>query len=245
MMWSSWILGFPARAHDICSEMLANAEKTANPFAIAAALGFSANFARDRGDLDHAMMLTTRSLAHATEQKLHFWLGPALCTQGWARVERGEVEAGIAQIEQGLSIYETIGIRVTYDYHRSGLIEAHLQRGAAEEGLALVRDALGRYGTLLDCFYEAELHRLEGELRSLLRDSAGAEASFRKALETAHRQHAKSFELRAATSLARLRQRQGRNAEARVLLAPIYGWFTEGFETRDLVEAKILLDELI
>src|SRR5262245_66375896 len=102
-------------------------------------------------------------------------------------------------------MYETIGIRVTYDYHRSGLIEAHLQRGAAEEGLALVRDALGRYGTLLDCFYEAELHRLEGALRSLLRDSAGAGASFRKALEAAHRPQATACGLRPAESVPRRR----------------------------------------
>ena len=126
------------------------------------------------------------------------------------------------------------------------LAEAHEKAGQAEEGLVLIAEALEFVARTGERDYEAEVHRVKGELL-LARspsDPAGAEASFREALDVARQQSSKSFELRAATSLARLWQRQGRAREARDLLAPVYDWFTEGFDTRDLKDAKALLEEL-
>jgi predicted ATPase len=126
------------------------------------------------------------------------------------------------------------------------LAEACGKAGRPEEGLLAVAKALARGAKTGAVYYQAELHRLEGELR-LDRDPAdalAAEASFRRAIEIARRQQAKSWELRAATSLARPRREQGRRAEARELLAPVYGWFTEGFDTADLKDAAALLGEL-
>jgi predicted ATPase len=126
------------------------------------------------------------------------------------------------------------------------LAEAHGKAGQTEEGLALLDEAQGLVAKTREREYEAEVHRLEGDLL-LARspsDEAQAQASFREALEVARRQSAKSWELRAATSLARLWQRQGKRDEARDLLAPVYAWFTEGFDTKDLRDAKALLEEL-
>jgi predicted ATPase len=244
LMWSLWILGHPDRALELSRKMLSIAEETANPSALTTALGFSANLARDRGEPGRVLELTQRSITLATEQKLYFWLGPAMCTGGWAAVQQGDVEGGIAQIYRGLAVYETVGVRATYAYHLSGLIEAHLRRGAAQEGLALVDGVLPGCQTLLDCFYEAELHRLEGELRRLQGDLPAAQACFHRALEITRRQKAKSYELRAATSYARLLCERGEREAARSLLVEVYGWFTEGFDTGDLRSAATLLAEL-
>ena len=243
-MWALWMLGFPDRARTLCDEMLSIADATVNPAGLTWALGFAGNLARDRGDVSRVFELTNRSIAVATEQKLHFWLGPAFVTQGWANVQEGRIDEGIAQIQQGLAVYETIGVLGTYAYHRSALVEAHLARRAPEAGLPIVRAALARSDDLVDCFYEAEIRRLEGELLRLQGNEAAAEAAFRDALEIAQRQEARSLELRAATSWARLVRDRGRRDQARAALAPVYGWFTEGHDTRDLRTARALLAEL-
>src|SRR5947199_321131 len=199
LAWTLWILGYPERARDTCDAMLAIAERTANPGALAAALAYAANLARARRELERVPELTARCLALSTS-----WVGPALCTQGWAAVQQGNVEAGIAKMQKGLTFFERAGVHGTYGYHRSALIEAHLIRGTTEEALPLVRDGLARGQRLLDCFHEAELHRLEGELLRRRGDEAGAETAFRVALELARRQGGRSYELRAAMSWARL-----------------------------------------
>jgi predicted ATPase len=127
------------------------------------------------------------------------------------------------------------------------LVEACLVIARIEEGLSAVREAIAEVEETEARFYEAELYRLEGELRLASEDAGerGAEAWFRKEIAIARAQQAKSWELRAVTSLARLLARQGKREEARSMLAPIYGWFTEGFDTADLKEAKALLDELM
>jgi len=239
LAWTLWILGYPERARDTCDAMLAIAERTANPGALAAALAYAANLARARRELGRVPELTARCLALSTS-----WLGAALCTQGWAAVQQGDVEAGIARMKKGLTFFERAGVHGTYDYHRSALIEAHLTRGATDEALPIVRDALARCQTLLDCFHQAELHRLEGELLRRRGDEAGAETAFRAALDLAGRQSARSYELRAAMSWARLLRDQGKRDAARDLLAPVYDWFTEGHDTHDVREAAALLAEL-
>src|SRR5262249_13154427 len=174
--------------------------------------------------------------------------------RGWALAQRyaergagqGQREEGMAQMQQGLAAWHATGAAVFRPYGLALLAEAYAQVGRCQEGLTLLAEALALTNDREERRWEAELYRLKGEL--LLACSAEhhaeAETCFRQALDVARHQEAKSWELRAATSLSRLWQQQGKRAEARALLAPIYGWFTEGFDTADLEEAKALLDKL-
>jgi predicted ATPase len=152
----------------------------------------------------------------------------------------------MAQTHRGLAALRATGASLRLPYYLALLAEVCGHTDQATEGLTLVAEALTHVHSTGECWWEAELQRLKGEL--LLRLSAErdveAAACFRYALERARAQQAKALELRAATSLSRLWQRQGKRAEAYALLAPIYGWFTEGFDTADLQEAKTLLEEL-
>ena len=162
-------------------------------------------------------------------------------------------------MREGLAGYRATGAAMAQSNNLAGLGEAHGQAGQAEAGLATVDEALAFVDRTEERFYEAELYRVKGvlTLQSLIESRKpvqktveGAkveeevEACFQKAIEIAQHQHSRSWELRAATSLARLWQGQGKVAEARELLAPVYDWFTEGFETADLQEAKALLNDL-
>jgi predicted ATPase len=147
-------------------------------------------------------------------------------------------------MHQSIAALQAIGRRQVEYVVRLG--EAYGQISQAAKGLRLLGEALALLDTIEERWYEAETHRIKGELllRQTVPDASQAEACFQQALEVAHRQEAKSLELRAAMSLARLWQQQGRRTEAHELLAPIYGWFTEGFDTADLQEAKALLEAL-
>ena len=166
--------------------------------------------------------------------------------QGWALAAQGQGVEGIAQLRQALAAWQAMGAEMYQPWYMAALAEAYGNYGQPEEGLRLLTEALAMADNNREGFFEAELYRLQGELwlRQTLPDAAQAERCFRQALAVSRRQQAKSWELRAATSLARLWQQQGKHAEAHELLAPIYGWFTEGFDTADLQEAKALLAEL-
>jgi predicted ATPase len=159
---------------------------------------------------------------------------------------QGQGEAGIAQIRQGLTAYEATGATLERPYSLALLAEAYGNAGQAAEALPILAEALHLVDTRGDRWCEAELYRLEGDLLLALsaQHQPEVEACFQQTLAIARRQQAKSWELRTAMSLARLWQQQGKRDEARELLAPIYSWFTEGFDTADLQEAKALLDEL-
>jgi len=166
--------------------------------------------------------------------------------RGWALAYQGQAQEGSEQITQGLSAFRATGAEQLRPYCLSLLAEMHGIRGEPEEGLALLTEALTLVDKTGERWYEAELHRLKGEflLQQSSDNHAEAESCFHYALEVARTQQAKSFELRTATSLARLWQQQGKRQEAHDLLAPVYNWFTEGFDTADLQDAKALLDEL-
>jgi predicted ATPase len=168
--------------------------------------------------------------------------------RGWALVEQGQGEEGIAQIRQGLTAYRATGAEMARPYFLTLLAEAHGKVGEAEQGLAALGEALAQVEQTGERWYEAGLYRLKGELLLAQAGPKGkteeVEQCFLQALAVARRQQAKSLELRAATSLARLWQQQGKHHEAHDTLSEIYGWFTEGFDTKDLQEAKALLDEL-
>ncbi len=177
--------------------------------------------------------------------------------RGRALAEQGQVEEGIAQMQQGLAAFRAVGTKTGRPVHLAGLAEAYGKVGQAEEGLSALSEALTLVNKTEERYYEAELYRLKGELSLQSRQvkasqnksevtnpQTEAEVCFLKALEIARRQQAKSLELRAVMSLSRLWQQQGKKEGARQMLADIYGWFTEGFDTKDLQEAKVLLDEL-
>jgi predicted ATPase len=161
-------------------------------------------------------------------------------------VEQGRPAKAIAPMGAALATLEANRDEDFVPLYLVQLATAHARAGHAAEGLNLVRRGLTRIEKTGERLFEAELHRLEGEIleSSPIRDDAAALKCFRRAIAAAQKQGAKSWELRAATSLARLWRDQGKLADARDLLAPVYGWFTEGFETADLKDAKALLDEL-
>jgi len=178
----------------------------------------------------------------AMAQGFPLWRAQGAIFRGWTLAQQGQAQAGIEQIHQGLNAYRATGAVINQSYVLALLAEAHGTIGEPETGLTMLTEALAQG----ERWYEPELYRLKGEL--LLAQSpdnhAEADTCFHHAITIAQTQQTKSFELRAATSLARLWQQQGKRQEAYDLLAPVYHWFTEGFDTADLQDAKALLDAL-
>ena len=165
---------------------------------------------------------------------------------GWALVAQGHSTQGLAQIQQGLAVSQAIGIEQGRSSCLVYLAAAYGIMGQPEAGLQVLAEALATARTTGEECYAAEISRLKGELmlQQAVPNAHEAETCFQRALAIARHQHAKSLELRAAMSLSRLWQRQGKRETARQLLAEVYGWFTEGFDTADLCEARALLEEL-
>jgi predicted ATPase len=182
----------------------------------------------------------------AKEQGSPYFMASGATLRGWALTQQAKVQEGIEQIRQGMIAWRATGAEILRPYWLALLAEAHGTIGEPEAGLTALAEALTHTDTTGERWYEAELYRLKGEL--LLQQNsdnqAEVETCFHKAIAIAQSQQAKSWELRAAMSLARLWQQQGKRQEAYALLAPIYGWFTEGFDTTDLKDAKALLDAL-
>src|SRR5262249_24342161 len=183
----------------------------------------------------------------ATAQGFPHWLAWGTVFRGWALAVLGQGEEGMGQVREGIAAWRDTGaaLQVPYSYPLLAEVSAHL--GHTEDGLQVLAESLTRAEHQEERWWEPEIHRLRGVL--LLRQTgtpqAEAEACFQRALDVARHQEAKSLELRAAMSLARLWQQQGKRQEAHDLLVPIYGWFTEGFDTADLQEARGLLDALM
>jgi len=227
-------------------EALALAEELAFPFDLAAAQHDRARLHQHRRDVQATQEWNDATRALATEQGFGLQLTRCMAIQGWVLVQRGQVEEGIAQSRQGIHAQRAAGAENLLPQVLAWLAEAYRRAEDAEAGLRILAEALTLVTTTRGRVYEAEIYRLKGELllQQALPDAAQAEVCFQQALGVARHQQAKSWELRAAMGLSRLWQRQGKRSEARELLAPIYGWFTEGFDTPDLREAKALLDEL-
>ena len=240
-----WLLGYPEQALQRSHEAITWARQLAQPFSLAFALNWAAWLHQLRREPQAAQDQAEAAMALCTEQGFAQLLAFGRLLRGWALAARQQGEDGIAHIHQGLAAYQATGAAVGRPQQLALLAEAHGQVRQAEAGLAVLTEALTVVGQTGERSYEAELHRLTGQLL-LVRSEAQhteAEACFRQALDVARHQQAKSLELRAATSLARLWQ-QGKRDDARQLLAEVYGWFKEGFDTADLQEAKALLDAL-
>jgi predicted ATPase len=201
-------------------------------------------FGRDaRSAAEYAATL----LEFAREYKLDLWAASATVVQGWAMARHGQGAAGIAVIQRGLADWRNSGAEWMRPFFLGLLAEACALSGDIQRGLGALDEALAAIERTGEYWPAAELHRLRGQLLAALPDCGRpdeASAAFLRAIEIARRQSAKSWELRAATSLARLWRDQGEPADARNLLVPVYAWFAEGFETPDLKEAKALLETL-
>lgn len=199
-----------------------------------------------RREADTVAEWAERLIALSTEHGFTQGLMCGTIMRGWALVAQGQIEEGIAQLHQGLTAWQALGVKTAVPSVLAWLAEAYGAYGQVAEGLCQLTEALAVIYDTGERFYEAEVYRVKGELllRQAVSDIPQAEACFQQALAVAHYHQAKSWELRAATSLARLWQQQGKRSAARALLAPVYGWFTEGFDTADLQEAKALLETL-
>jgi predicted ATPase len=246
--WAQWLLGYPEQALKRIQEALTLAQELSHPYSLAYALYVAARlhqFRRERqATQDRAETLIALSNEHGFPG-----LGGTIL-QGWTLAEQGQGAEGIAQICQGLAAYRATGAEAYRPHFLALLAEAYGKVGRAEEVLNTLAEALALVDKTGEHWWEAELYRLKGELtlqssvQSLESRVKEAEECFLRAIEIAKKQQAKSLELRAVVSLSHLWQSQSKKEEAHRMLAEIYSWFTEGFDTKDLQEAKALLEEL-
>jgi predicted ATPase len=236
------MLGYPDRSLDELRAAVRSAETLGHPVTLAQALCFAALVHIFRHEPSAVADYAGRALRICEEHRIAQHHATALCANGWALGASGESEKGLAQIGQGVDSY---GLGVVQHILLAVQADAQLVIGKPEAALASVAAGLKAVEKTGGAPLEAELHRLKGEaLLAGAGTPSEADTAIEQAIDVARRQNAKSWELRGAMSLARLRRQQGRPQEAAALLAPILAWFTEGFDTADLEEAKALLDKL-
>jgi predicted ATPase len=221
-------------------------QELSHPYSLAYARCHAALVSQLRRDVLAVHEQAEAAITLATEQGFPLWVLMGTVFRGWALAMQGQGEAGLAQIRQAIAGFRATGAALLVPYFSALLADVSVHLGHTEDGLQALAEAHTLVEQHEERWWEAEVCRLRGVL--LLRQpetpQAEAETWLQRALDVARRQEAKSLELRAAMSLARLWQQQGKQAEARALLAPVYDWFTEGFDTADLQEAKVLLEEL-
>jgi DNA-binding winged helix-turn-helix (wHTH) protein/predicted ATPase len=263
---SLWLLGAPEQALAQMYEARTLAQELSHPYSLAFALTHGTRLHQWRRDMSATLTWTEALMALSAENGFGQYISQGKLLHGWAMVAQGQGDEGLDQIRQAMTAWQVTGGVSWSPCYFALLAEGYGQMGVSDAGLQVLAKALATVQRTGERVWEAELHRLKGELR--LTQQAGrhstsptspttssvsvadlamiteAEAAFRCALDIARRQQAKSLELRAVTSLARLWQQQGKRTEAHRLLAEVYGGFTEGFDTADLREAKALLDAL-
>src|SRR5271165_277723 len=241
------ILGYADRALDYSSQAVSLARTLSMPLTLAQAQGMHGLLYQVRREVDLAEEWADRNIAHATAHGFPYWRTLGSILKGWLLDQRGESELGFRMYEEGLHGYRATGSKLGLSWFLGLRAELLAKAGRIDEGFLVIDEALTHIRDTDERYYEAEAHRLKGEL--LLKQDrpssiAAAEASFQTSLDVARRQQAKTWELRTATSLARLRSRQDRSRDAVKILGEVYEWFTEGFDTPDLKDARRLLDEL-
>jgi TOMM system kinase/cyclase fusion protein len=244
--WTLWFLGYPDQGLVQNDEAVILAQQIDHPFSLCVALIDAALCHQYRQEGQAAQERADAAITLATAQGFPLWRAVGSLLHGWALVQQGQAQEGIAQIEQGLRACRATGAEMRRPHFLALLAEAHGTMGQPEAGLTILAEALVHVEHTGERYYEAEIHRLKGELllQQSLDNQAEAENCFHHAITIAQNQQAKSWELRAATCLARLWQQQGKRQEVYDLLAPVYSWFTEGFDTADLKDAKALLEAL-
>ncbi|MGH7965997.1 MAG: hypothetical protein ACRERD_29970, partial [Candidatus Binatia bacterium] len=263
-----WYLGHPDQALQSAHQAFSVAQELSHFYTLVVVLDFAALFHQLRREEHLTRERAEAAISLATEHGVAMGVAWGTILRGWALTKQGQGEEGTAQLQQGLAAWQATGTEMNRPYYLALLAEAYGKAGQVTEGLTVVAEALAVIEKTGERFWEAEVYRLKGELTfagargwglgtrppssqaSSPKSQAPSgverevEACFHKAIAIAREQKARSLELRAVVSLSRLWQSQGKKKEARELLAPIYGWFTEGFGTKDLQEAKALLEEL-
>jgi predicted ATPase len=267
-----WLLGYTDQSRHQLARGKALAHELAHPYSLAQHLSQATILQQWRGEVDQILRCGNELQEACKDEAFPVWLTSGAIIRGWALVHQSQSAEGLALMRQGINDWQTMGIRLLLPYYWALLAEVYGHVGRPNDGLQVFDEALAHLDGTQERFYEAELWRIKGELtlkqfgvrrsesenrrrpkakvntpRSASRNSqceAEAEACFQQALKVARQQQAKSFELRAAVRLARLWQHQGRGREAHRILSELYGWFSEGFDTKDLQEAKALLDSL-
>jgi adenylate cyclase len=248
--WTTWLRGYPEQAQMLNNEAIALARKLSHPYTLAAALDFGAMIPQLCGNDRLVGEYAEEAIAVSSQREFALWKPWALLMQGWAMTQRGQF-SGIAQIRDGIAAFRTTGADVMVPYFLGLLAEAYGKAGDTGEALKVIAEAQALVERGHERWWEPELYRLKGEITLALANNSEdsesksrreAEECFLQALNIASRQRAKSLELRTVMSLCRLWQRQDKKHEACRMLADVYNWFEEGFETADLLEGKTLLD---
>jgi len=241
-----WHLGYPEQALKRIQDALTLAQNLAHPYSRALALDYAAMLYQFRRTSQMVRESSEMAMTFCIEHGFVYYLAWGTIMHGWALTTQGQAEEGLTQMRHGFTDIGATGANLRQPYYLTLMAEAHAQAGQHEAGLTLLAEALADVSKYKECWREADLHRLHGEL--LLQQSSNniteAATSFQRAITIAQHQSSKSLELRAATSLSRLWRQEGQPHKAYELLAPVYEWFTEGFDTADLIEAKQLLNEL-
>jgi predicted ATPase len=244
-----WMAGYPDQAVQRAQGALTLAQDLAHPFGIAMARCGLAWLHQYRQEAEIVRLHAEGVMALAAQQSFPFWLSFGMILCGWALTRQGQTVEGLANIREGLVTYRATGAGIQLPGWLALLADAWVWVGQPRDGLPAVDEALALLASTGERCYEAELYRLRGEMLCQVTQHAAAgqsdaTAHFQQALRLTRQQQSRAWELRAALSLARLWQQQGKRTEAYDLLAPIYSWFTEGFDTADLQEAKALLEAL-
>ena len=243
-----WHLGYPEQALQRSQAALTLAQELSHPYSLAFALDYAAMLHQFRREAHAARAQAEAAVTLCIEHGFPYYLAWATIIRGWALTEQGQDAEGLAQMRQGLADLRATGAEIRLPLYLALLAEAYGKVGQSADGLTLLEEALAQAQRKGEYWQDAELYRLQGEL--LLAESKGrgaevtAEECFHQALSVARRQQAKSLELRATMSLCRLWQQQGKRDEAHTMLTSIYSWFTEGFDTPDLQDARALLEAL-
>ena len=239
-----WLLGYPDRARRKLEEALTLASSLSSPLSMAFCQLFAAWLYQQLGQPEKAREIGEVCIALCDEQAIMLERAWVMCPCGWAVAELGRIDEGLSLARAGLDAQLSVGSQVARPQGLANFAEALWHAGRTEEGLAAVEEGLDVSNRNGERYYDAELWRLKGELLLPQDKTAEAEQCFQRAIEISRQQSAKSLELRASTSLARLWKTHGKRKEAQQLLAEIHSWFTEGFETADLQKAASLLDQL-
>jgi predicted ATPase len=244
--WALCLLGYPEAALTDTDDALKNAREMGQAATQMFALDYTTWLHVWRGNYAAANALLDEVIAVANEKGILFWKAWGSMNQGWLLASTGKAPNAVQMITLGIAAWRSTGSTLLIPFYLSHLARAHAELGQLDDARRCIGDAIRAVETTKERWCEAEIQRTAGEiaLMSPQPDAAKAEAYFERALAVARQQQAKSWELRAAMSMARLWRDQGKPQQARELLAPVYGWFTEGFDTLDLKEAKALLGEL-
>jgi tetratricopeptide (TPR) repeat protein len=237
-------LGFPDRALIQGETAIAVARRLAHPLSLAAGLVISTRILALLGGNAALQKRADELVALAAEQGFSQWREEGMIYRGWIKVKNGDVVEGLSLLRSGSTAFRATGAVMYMPYHMALLARGCEIATQNDEASTLLDDAVQIVERTGERWLQAELYRHKGQLLLRQGHAEAAEELYCKALSTAEEQEAKLWELRAATSLARLWRDQGKVRQARELLAPVYGWFTEGFDTRDLAEAKALLNAL-